>query len=94
MAQFKVSSVIDGDTFEVSGGWKWKGQTGTRVRPTGFNAPEIRSYGGQSAKEKLARLILGQDIDLRTAHRVDRGRLVCDVYFKGKYLANYFPEYQ
>jgi len=94
MAQFRVSAVIDGDTFEVSGGWNWNGQTGTRVRPTGFDAPEISAYGGQAAKEKLARLILGQQVELGTAHRVDRGRLVCDVYFRGKYLAEYFPEYQ
>jgi len=94
MALFTVSTIIDGDTFEVSGGWKWNGESGTRVRPTGFDAPELYSSGGQTAKEKLARLILGQQVELRAAHRVDRGRLVSDVYYRGKYLANYFPEYQ
>ncbi len=94
MAQFTVSLIIDGDTFEVSGGWKWEGQSGTRVRPTGFDAPELHAAGGQAAKEKLTRLILGEQVDLRTAHKVDRGRLVCDVYFKGKYLADYFPAYK
>ena len=94
MSAFKVTSIIDGDTFEVSPQWKWNGQTGTRVRPTGYNAPELHTYGGQAAKEKLSRLILGEEVDLRAAHKVDRGRLVCDVYYKGKYLADYFPEYQ
>ena len=94
MATFKVTSIIDGDTFEVSPRWQWKGQAGTRVRPTGYNAPELHTYGGQAAKEKLSRLILGEEVDLRAAHKVDRGRLVCDVYYKGKYLADYFPEYQ
>ena len=94
MATFKVISIIDGDTFEVSPQWKWNGQTGTRVRPTGYNAPELHTYGGQAAKEKLSRLILGEEVDLRAAHKVDRGRLVCDVYYKGQYLADYFPEYQ
>ncbi|RJP65950.1 MAG: thermonuclease family protein [Candidatus Abyssobacteria bacterium SURF_17] len=94
MALFTVSTVIDGDTFEVSGGWKWKGQNGSRVRPTGYDAPELHEYGGQAANEKLARLILGQQVELRAAHRVDRGRLVSDVYYNGKYLADYFPEYQ
>lgn len=88
MALFTVSSVIDGDTFEVSGGWQWNGQTGTRVRPTGFDAAELHAYGGQAAKDKLQRLILGRQVDLRTAYRVDRGRLVCDVYFRGRYLAD------
>jgi endonuclease YncB( thermonuclease family) len=94
MALFAVSSIIDGDTFEVSGGWKWNGETGTRVRPTGYDAPELHAYGGQVAKEKLERLILGKQVDLRTAHRVDRGRLVCDVFFQGRNLADYFSEYQ
>ena len=94
MAQFTVSSIIDGDTFEVSGGWQWNGQTGTRVRPTGYNAPELRARGGLAAKDKLARLVLGQQVELRVAHKVDRGRLVSDVYYKGKYLADYFPECQ
>ncbi len=94
MSAFRVISIIDGDTFEVSPQWKWNGQTCTRVRPTGYNAPELRTYGSQAAKEKLSRLILGEEVDLRAAHKVDRGRLVCDVYYKGKYLADYFPEYQ
>ena len=94
MSAFTVTSVIDGDTFEVSHGWNWNGQTGKRVRPTGYDAPELHEYGGQAAKEKLARLILGEQVDLRTAYRVDRGRLVCDVFFKNRNLADYFPEYQ
>lgn len=94
MAFFTISSVIDGDTFEVSGGWKWNGESGTRVRPTGYDAPEIHAYGGETAKNQLARLILGKQVELRSAYRVDRGRLVCDVYYNGRYLADYFPAYK
>lgn len=94
MALFTVSSIIDGDTFEVSGGWKWDGQSGTRVRPTGYDALELHTIEGQVAKDKLARLISGEKVEIRAAHRVDRGRLVCDVYYRNKYLADYFPEYQ
>ena len=94
MAEFSVVTIIDGDTFDVSPQWRWNGQDGSRVRPTGYDAPELQSYGGQAAKEKLTRLILGENVDLRSAHRIDRGRLVCDVYFKGNHLAEYFPEYQ
>lgn len=94
MSTFAVTSIIDGDTFEVSPSWKWSNETGSRVRPTGYDAPELPNHSGQIAKEKLARLILGQQIDLRTAYRVDRGRIVCDVYLKGRYLADYFPEYR
>jgi len=94
MPAFTVTAIIDGDTFEVTPRWKWNGETGTRVRPTGYDAPELHAYGGQTAKDKLSRLILGEEVDLRTAYKVDRGRLVCDVYYRGKNLADYFPEYQ
>lgn len=94
MALFTVSSVVDGDTFEVSGGWRWQGQSGTRVRPTGFDAPELSADGGRAAKQRLERLILGQQVELRTAYRIDRGRLVCDVYFRGANLAELFPSYR
>jgi len=94
MASFNVISVIDGDTFEVSPQWRWNGQDGNRVRPSGYDAPELHQPGGQAAKDKLSRLILGKQVELGNAHRIDRGRLVCEVYYNGKNLAEYFPEYQ
>ncbi|MGE3976981.1 MAG: thermonuclease family protein [Nitrospira sp.] len=93
MALFTVKQIIDGDTFEVNPGWKWQQQTGERVRPTGYDAPEMNTMAGQMAKDKLARLILGKQIELGSAYRVDRGRLVCDVYFNGKKLEEYFSRY-
>ena len=93
MPMFSVIRVIDGDTFEVSPQWRWQGQTGTRVRPTGYDAPELAEYGGLAAKNRLETLVLGKQIELGSAYRVDRGRLVCDVYFLGNALSNYFPEY-
>jgi endonuclease YncB( thermonuclease family) len=54
MAEFTVVSVIDGDTFDVSPSWQWNGQSGSRVRPTGYDAPELHALGGQAAKAKLA----------------------------------------
>ena len=94
MTQFTVSVVIDGDTFEVANGWKWNGQSGSRVRPTGYDAPEIDTIAGQQAKQKLARLIQGEVVNIAKAYKIDRGRLVCDVYYNGRNLADYFTEYQ
>lgn len=94
MTPFKVTSIIDGDTFEVSPQWKWNGQGGTRVRPTGFDTPELQSLAGQVAKERLTRLILSKQVELGTAYKVDRGRVVCDVYLNGRNLAEFFPGYQ
>ena len=94
MAEFKVIKIIDGDTFDVTPQWKWNGQSGSRVRPTGYDAPEINTLAGQKAKEKLSKLILNKNIELLNAYRIDRGRIICDVYYNGKNLAEYFPEYQ
>ena len=52
-----------------------------RVRPMGFNDAELGSRDGQSAKEQLACLVLNQRGNLRETYRVDRGRLICDVFF-------------
>lgn len=93
MQSFKVVRVIDGDTFDVEPRWEWGGQIGARVRPTKFDAPEINTLAGQSATRKLVNLLLGQYIHLKSAKTIDRGRLVCDVYFNGRHLADYFPEY-
>ena len=93
MLTFTVTSIVDGDTFDVSPQWKWDGKTGTRVRPTGFNAPEMSTSGGQTAKNKLSGLISGKQVELRAAYKVDRGRLVSDVFFNNRNLADYFPEY-
>lgn len=94
MPTFQVTSITDGDTFEVSPQWKWNGQTGTRVRPTGYNAPELPTSKGQAAKNKLSRLIHGKQVELRMAYRIDRGRLVCDVYLGKQSLSDHFPSYQ
>lgn len=91
---FTVKEVIDGDTFAVSPNWVWQDQKGDRVRPTGYDAPELTEPGGQEAKNKLSKLILGKTVELRTAYRIDHSRVVCDIFFQGKNLADYFAEYK
>lgn len=93
MSAFNVTAIIDGDTFDVSPKWKWNGTIGERVRPTGYDAPELHAFGGQTARDKLSRLIRGKQVELRTAHKIDRGRLVCDVFFNNRNLSEYFSEY-
>lgn len=94
MAKFTVTNIVDGDTFDVSPTWRWENQTGERVRPTGYDAPELPSASGQSAKSKLASLIHGKQVELGNAVKIDRGRLVCDVFLNGRNLADYFPEFK
>jgi endonuclease YncB( thermonuclease family) len=94
MDNFKVTFIVDGDTVDVSPNWTWSNESGSRVRPTGYNAPEVNTIAGQQAIQKLKNLILGKTIQLGEVAKVDRGRLVCKVYFNGRDLADYFPEYQ
>lgn len=94
MEQFKVINIIDGDTFDVAPGWSWNNQTGSRVRPVGYDAPEMNTTAGKAAKGKLERLALGKTVQLGSAYRIDRGRLVCEVFLNGNNLKNYFPGYQ
>jgi len=93
--EFEVSEVIDGDTFEVESGWEWHDKTGDAVRPTGYDAPDEGEEGFEEAKRKLADLILRKKVDIKNPQTVDdHGRIVADVYFEGKNLADYFPEYK
>lgn len=90
MTKFNVIRIVDGDTFDVSPDWMWNGTSGSRIRPAGYDAAERGSYGGATATRDLASLILGKTVELGTAYRVDRGRLVCEVFFKGQNLKDYF----
>ena len=95
MDDFTVNEVIDGDTFKVKNGWKWNEKKGDTVRPTGYDTPEKGESGYEQAKQKLKDLILGKTVDIKRAKIVDQwGRLVADVYYNGKNLADYFPEYK
>ena len=95
MADFIVSEIVDGDTFKVKNGWKWDEKKGDTVRPTGYDTPEKGEPGYEKAKQKLKDLILEKTVDIRSAKTVDEwGRLVADVYYNGKNLADYFSEYK
>lgn len=93
MEFFSVTQVIDGDTFVVPF-WRSNNVTGTVVRPTGYNTPEEGEPGYQEAKTKLANLILGKNVGLGDAVNFDHDRIVCQVFYNGRDLAAYFPEYQ
>lgn len=65
----RVSKIIDGDTFTLSG-------ISRRIRIWGLDAPERREAGGAQATEALRHLIAGQSLDCRVRD-IDRyGRIV------------------
>jgi endonuclease YncB( thermonuclease family) len=89
-----VINVVDGDTFEVDPHWSFRGQSGSHVRPAGYDAPEEGEPGYEEATEKLRDLIDGQIVELTNLTDIDRGRLVCDVLLDGVNIAEHFPEYR
>jgi hypothetical protein len=93
MESFTVEAVMDGNTFEVSPKWQYEGVTGDLVEATGYFPPKS-GKGGMSAEQKLSVLIHNKKIELGTPQGIQRNRLVCEVYFRGVNLANYFSEYR
>ena len=91
---FIVTKTTDGDTFDVNPAWRWNDQEGNIVRVIGYDAPEQDEPGYHTAKQKLSQLIFGKEVELKNAVKITYGRLLCSVYYNGKNLANYFPEYQ
>ena len=94
MASFKVIEIVDGDTFRVAPRWKSGQYTGDIVRPTGFDTPEIGEPGYENAKQQLAALILGKQVELGRAVNFDHGRIVCDVLVNGVNLGSHFTRYR
>jgi endonuclease YncB( thermonuclease family) len=89
-----VTKIIDGDTFKISPDWSWGLRYGNIIRPTGYNTPERGESGYEEATLKLKNLISGQKVTLGRPLTLTYGRLLCAVYFKGRDLAEYFPEYR
>ena len=81
----KAKKVIDGDTFQLTGG--------KRIRREGYNAPEKGEKGGREATLQLKRLIQGKTVGLSPVSAVDRGREVRRVTVNGKPLEKLMKPY-
>lgn len=91
---FKVTKIIDGDTFEVAPNWQWDNKSGNIVRPTGFDTPEAGTPNSKRTTKQLSDIILGKVVELKNAKTISYGRLVCDVFIGGKNLSDFFPKYK
>jgi micrococcal nuclease len=95
MTEFTVNEIIDGDSFKVENDWEWDGKKGDTIRPSGYNTPEKGESGYEEAKQKLKGLILNEKVEIKNPMTIDDwGRLIADVYYNGKHLADYFSEYK
>jgi endonuclease YncB( thermonuclease family) len=94
MAFFTVTSIIDGDTIEVSPKWNFEGRSGKIVKISGYTTPHEQDQG--RVTNRLRKLIYNQQIELRNARKFtqDSDALLCNVYLNGIDIAQYFPEYR
>lgn len=72
---FKVTDVIDGDTFKIS-----VGRQVQRVRLMSVNAPEIDKCLGPEAKQKLEQLVKNKNVTLKDQFSDPYGRVMANVY--------------
>ena len=88
--QYKVTEIVDGDTFKVLPSWKFEDKEGDVVRLRGYDTPEREEPGFREAKDKLTSLILHKEVELKNPIKLTYDRLLCDVHYQGKNLAEYF----
>ena len=93
MESFTVEAVVDGNTLIISPPWKLDNETGDTIRATGYNPPKSGS-DAMKAEQKLSIMVQNKQIELAEPKGIERGKLVCDVYFNGINIADYFSEYK
>ena len=85
--ELKVTKVVKADTFEVFPPWRWKDQSGIKVRIADIETPSEGEVGYERARERLKSVVEGKNVELKNMKEVDFDRLVCNVYVNGKNVA-------
>ncbi len=93
METFTVEAVIDGNTFEISPEWEFGDEKGVLVQAKGYTAPKS-GKGAMAVEQRLSGLIQNKQVELDSPDGVQNGRLVCNVYFRGVNIAEYFSTYR
>lgn len=97
-AMWKVEKIIDGNSIEVSPGWKLKDKSGNRIRINGYKLEMDlmpAEFAQSLAKDRLKTLIDGKEVQLNMEVEVnDSGELVCSVYLDGIDISKYFLEFR
>jgi|GEM_PF-635795 len=94
MDSFKVVGIIDGNTLQISPNWKLgDSATGDTVKVAGYDAPKTGKRA-LAIEQKLSVMLQNKTIQLDKPGGVENGKLVCNVYFKGVNLSDYFQEFR
>ena len=79
LALWIVTKVHDGDTL-----WAVQGKERVKVRLAGIDAPESDQKRGKEARDFLAGMVLGKEVELEGAGKDRYGRMVAKVRCEGK----------
>ena len=82
--ELNVTKVMKADTFEVFPPWRWKDQSGIKVKVAKISAPPEGEMGFERAKAHLKSAIGDKKVELKNKEGVDFDCLVCDVYVDGE----------
>ena len=93
METFTVAAVIDGNTFEVSPQWEYDNEKGDLVHAKGYTAPKS-GKAAMAVEQRLSGLIQNKKVELGAPDGVKGNKLVCEVYYQGVNVANYFSAYK
>jgi len=93
METFTVEAVIDGNTFEVSPKWEFDNEKGDLVQAKGYTAPKT-GKGAMAVEQRLSGLIQNKKVELGAPDGVRDNKLVCEVYYRGVNIADYFSAYR
>jgi len=81
-----IEKVSDGDTIRVSCNFR---DFTFPIRINNIDAPELNARGGHEARDHLASIIEGEEVDIILSNeRVEKwGRLLADILFKGMLIS-------
>lgn len=82
--ELEVTKVVKANTFEVFPPWRWKDQSGIKVKIANIEAPSEGAVGHERAKANLKSIIEKKKVELKNKKNVDFDCLVCDVYIDGE----------
>ena len=93
MSPFTVNSIKDAEKFRVVYGWKCGEKKGIFIKPAGYRAPGRGMPGYESAMKKLYSLILGKEVQVGEVVAITSDTMTAKIFYRGKELKYYFPEY-